>query len=261
MTRRKLTGLRAVLTGASSGVGRELALQMARRHVQMVLVARREEMLSDVREEITLLGWDAETITGDVCDPDIRSQIIDTASEKMGGLDLLINNAGITGLGRFDEANESRLRDIMEVNFFAPAELTRLALPLLKQGKTPAVVNVGSVLGHRAVPQKSEYCASKFALHGLTDALRAELVQDSIDFVLISPSTIASDLFETAIEDTSGKEWNSQKGMQPSAVASRIIRAMEKGRHEVIISAGGRMLVWLDRLCPPIMNRLIAKFG
>lgn len=265
MARRNLNHLRAVVTGASSGVGWELALRLARKRVRLILVARRAERLEQLREKILQQiddpEVDVELVTGNVTDPQIREQICRVANDKLGGLDLLINNAGITGLGRFDQADESRLREIMEVNFFAPAELIRIALPLLKGGKTPAVVNIGSVLGHRAVPLKSEYCASKFALHGLTDALRAELAKDGIDFVLVSPSTIASELFESAIDDSSQRQWKSDKGMKPEAVATRIVGAMERGRHEVIISTGGRMLVWLDRLCPPVMNRIIAKFG
>ena len=149
----------------------------------------------------------------------------------------------------------------MATNFMAPTELIRLSLSSLRSGTQPIIVNIGSVLGHCSVPNKSEYCASKFALHGLTDSLRAELAEDGIDFVLVSPSTIASELFESAIDDNSGREWKSGKGMKPEAVASRIVRAVEHGRHEVIISAGGLMLVWLDRLCPPLANHLMARYA
>ena len=93
-----------------------------------------------------------------------------------GGLDLLVNNAGIGAQGRFAEADPARLRQIMEVNFFAPAEMTRAALPLLKQGRRPMIVNIGSILGHRGIPGTSEYCASKFAVQGFSESLRAELV-------------------------------------------------------------------------------------
>src|SRR6185503_10392011 len=96
------------------------------------------------------------------------------------------------------QADEARLRQVFEVNLFAPAEFIREALPALRTGTTPIVVNVGSVLGHRAVPEKSEYCASKFALHGLTDALRSELAASQVDVLLVSPSTTESEFFERA---------------------------------------------------------------
>ena len=88
----------------------------------------------------------------------------------------------------------------MEVNFFAPAELIRAALPLLRAGRRPLIVNIGSVLGHVAVPHKSEYCASKFALHGLSDALRAELSREGIDLLLVSPSTTESEFADHVVE-------------------------------------------------------------
>ena len=261
MARRKLAGLRAILTGASSGVGWQLALQLAQKRVRLIAVARRAERLQQLEQAVHEVGGAITIVPGDVCESELRHNICSITRDQFGGLDLLINNAGITALGPFAEADERRLRQIMEVNFFAPAELTRLALPLLKSGNSPAIVNVGSVLGHRAVPLKSEYCASKFALHGFSDALRAELQRDGIDLVLVSPSTIASELFEAAIADTSGRDWKAKRGMSPAKVAAKIIRAIETGRHEVIISAGGKMLVWLDRLAPSLMNRILARFG
>ena len=114
---------------------------------------------------------------------------MEAVQQETGGLDLLVNNAGVGALGEFAEADPQRLRTVMEVNFFAPAELIRAAMPLLRAGEQPMIVNIGSVLGHRAVPLKSEYCASKFALHGFSDAVRAELADQGIDLLMVSPST------------------------------------------------------------------------
>jgi short-subunit dehydrogenase len=262
MARRKIAGYRAILTGASSGVGRELAKALAGAQVDLVLIARREDRLVELKRELSQYPARIEIVVGDITQNATRQQALSIAQTSFGGLDLLINNAGITGLGRFDQADAQRLREIMEVNFFGPAELIRESLPLLKgSGKRPAIVNVGSVLGHRAVPLKSEYCASKFAMHGFSDALRAELSEDGIDLILISPSTINSELFDTAISDTSGRKWNAARGTSPEKVAAKIVRAIKSGRHEIIISLGGKLLVWLDRFCPPLMNRLIARFG
>ncbi len=142
-------------------------------------------------------------------------------------------------------------------------ELTRTALPELVKGRTPLIVNVGSVLGHRAVPNKSEYCSSKFALHGFSDALRAELWRQGVHVMLVSPSTTASEFFDRL--KTSNSEENSAKanvrlGMSPERVARKIVKAMRRNRDELIISAGGTSLVWLDRLCPPLANWLARRF-
>ena len=146
----------------------------------------------------------------------------------------------------------------MEVNFFAPAEFIREALPMLRAGNRPLIVNIGSVLGHRAVPEKSEYCASKFALHGLSDSLRTELASSRIDVLLVSPSTTASEFFDRAVGEASRPQGRFG-AMSPEAVARRTALAMQSGRREIILSASGKLLVWLDRLCPPLADWLVAR--
>src|SRR4029079_8217356 len=114
--------------------------------------------------------------------------------------DLLINNAGVGALGRFEEAGAERLRRIMEVNFFALVEMARLAIPALQQGRRPLIVNISSILGHRAVPRSSEYCASKFAVQGFSESLRAELTRLKIGVLVVSPGTTATEFFDHAVE-------------------------------------------------------------
>ena len=163
-------------------------------------------------------------------------------------------------LGRFDQADEARLRHIMEVNFFAPAEFIREALPHCAAGTKPIIVNVSSVLGHRAVPDKSEYCASKFALHGLSDALRTELATSGIDVLLVSPSTTISEFFDVA---SSGAPRQPSRfgAMSAESVARQMITAMRSGRREIILSLSGKLLVWIDRLCPPLADWIVARWA
>ena len=141
-------------------------------------------------------------VSGDITDPSTRQSLIETAQEHWGAIDLLVNNAGIGAMGPFAEASPDRLELLMKVNFIAPAELSRMAYPLLVKGEQPALMNIGSILGHRAVPWKSEYCASKFAIRGLTAALRSEWKSEGIDVLHLSPSTTDSQFFDQAIEDT-----------------------------------------------------------
>jgi short-subunit dehydrogenase len=261
MGRRSLDGARAVVTGASSGIGRELARELARHGAQLIVTARREGRLRDLCEELTSAGYAARPVPGDITDHAVRLAVLRAADQAWGGLDVLVNNAGVGAIGPFHEAAPDRLRRILEVNFFAVAEMIRDAVPMLRQGRQPLVVNISSVLGHRAVPGKSEYCASKFALHGLSDALRAELSRLGIDVLLVSPSTTASEFFDNVLEDQGRPAWSSRGAMSPQAVARRTVRAMRRGSHEIILTPGGRLLVWLDRLCPPLANRLVARFG
>lgn len=214
-------------------------------------------------------------VPGDITDEGLRRSIIRLSVEQLGGLDILINNAGIGARGPFASSSPETLRQVFEVNFFAAAELTRLALPELVKGTTPLLVNLGSVLGHRAVPNKSEYCSSKFALHGFSDALRAELWRQRIHVMLVSPSTTDSEFFDhVLVSPLADSETQSTsppaetragitrpfRGMPPDRVARKIVRAMRRDRDELVLSAGGTCLVWLDRLSPSLANWLVRRF-
>lgn len=260
MSRRTIAGARTIVTGASSGIGWALARELARQGALMVVTARREDRLRQLVQAIQDGGGQATGVTGDLTDAEHRQRVIAAAGSWLGGLDLLINNAGVGALGAFAQAGAARLRQVMEVNFFGPVELIRAALPLLRTGRSPMIVNVGSVLGHRAVPNKTEYCASKFALHGFSDALRGELAQQGIDVLLVSPSTTRTEFFDSVLEKQGPEPPQAGAGMSPDAVARQTVRAIRAGRQEIILSVGGRALVWFDRLCPPLANRLVAWF-
>ena len=163
-------------------------------------------------------------------------------------------------MGRFCDAKPSRLQHVMDVNFFAPAELTRLFIPMLKLSDRAAIINISSVLGHTSVPDKSEYCASKFALHGFSDSIRGELAGDGIDVILVSPSTIKTEFFESAVEDTTNTDWQRRPGMTPDYVAIQTIKALKSGAREVILPLNGRLFVWFDRLFPGLSERMIRRF-
>lgn len=261
MPRRELAGKRILVTGASSGIGRHLALQLAEAGSRVMLCARRAERLNGLVEQISEAGGCAIMLAGDVTDGAYRGRLLQECQSQWGGLDIVINNAGIGAMGRFDEASPQRLREIFEVNFFAAVELIRESVPMLKTGDDPLIVNISSVLGHRGAPLKSEYSASKFALHGFSDAVRAELASDDVEVLLVSPSTTDSEFFDASIEDQTARDWKKGGAMPPEDVARRTIRAMRKRRHEIILTFGGRILVWLDRLIPGLANRLMAKFG
>ena len=262
MPRRPIRGLRTIVTGATSGIGRAVVVELVRQGARVIGMGRRRERLEQLAAELPATA-DFRYFAGDVTNHADRAQALNLAHTAFAGLDALINNAGSGALGRFDEADEHRLRQIMEVNFFAPAEFIREALPLLAAGRQPVIVNVSSVLGHRAVPLKSEYCASKFALHGLSDALRAELAPRGIDLLLVSPSTTASEFFNVALSSGSARKPKSSSfgAMPAQTVARRLVRAIAVGRRETILSAGGKALVWLDRLCPPLADFLIGRWG
>ena len=172
--RRTLAGKRVVLTGASSGIGRALASELARAGANLVLAARSGEKLDEAVHSLSGGTAKAFAVPTDLTQPADRERLIAAAIEKLGGIDLLINNAGIAGWGHFANSDEVVMRHVMEVNFFAPVELIRLALRPLSGGNEPAIVNISSMCGRRAMPAWPEYSASKFALCGISEASAAK---------------------------------------------------------------------------------------
>lgn len=258
--KRELKNRRAVVTGASSGIGFETALELVRQGVSVVVVARREDRLQQLVDQITALGGKVESVVGDITDPETRRRALDAAQANFGGLDILVNNAGIGAMGLFEEADPQRVRRIMEVNFFALVEMTRLALPLLKQGVAPIIVNVSSILGHRGTPHNSEYSASKFAVHGFSESIRAEFTRLGIDVLVVSPGTTETEFFDRAIEKKTEPNWPKHKPISAAAVAKQIVRAMRAGRHEIVPYRWGRVLCWLNRLSPRLVDGIMARY-
>jgi short-subunit dehydrogenase len=249
MARRSIEGCRGILTGASSGIGRALAGELVRGGARLLVLGRRAERLEELARSLAGAPGKVSVLAGDVTHEDIRRTAVERVQALYGGLDLLVNNAGSGAMGRFDEATPERLRQIMEVNFFAAAELTRACLPLLRQGNRPMVVNIGSVLGHRGVPGCAEYCASKFALRGLSESLRSELAAQGIDVLLVSPARTATEFFESAVNPHL-TNWPKVRGIAPEIVARRTVRAIRRGRRELVPSFTGKLLVWASRLVP-----------
>lgn len=260
MARRTIAGRCGILTGASSGIGRALASQLVREGARLVVVARRLERLQELAASLAGTLGQLEILPGDITESEVRQAAIDRALARFGRLDLLINNAGIGAVGPFADAPEERLRQVMEINFFAPAEMIRQALPALKAGQQPMVVNVGSVVSHRAIPRYSEYCASKFALRGLSEALRAELAPAGIDVLVVSPGTTSTEFFDSAI-DTPGPPARLRRAVSSEVVASRTVKAICQGRHEIVIGGSTKLLWWANRLFPRVVDGLMARYG
>jgi short-subunit dehydrogenase len=257
--RRELRGARILLTGASSGIGRCLADQAARAGAKLALVARSADRLQELTRSLTDLGAEAIALPGDVtCEAD-RQHMLSAAVERFGGLDVLINNAGVGSWCHFAESSEELLRRIMEVNFFAPAELIRLAIPILRKGRRPAIVNVASMCGRRGIPAWSEYSASKFALCGLTEALRGEMVRFAIDVLLIVPGLTRSDLWQHLLRNTGRYPLDPSKGMPPESVAAGILRALQKNRTETVLGWDARWILRTNRFLPRLVDALLAR--
>jgi short-subunit dehydrogenase len=260
MARRELNGKRIIITGASSGIGAGLTIEAAKRGALVLATARNAERLQQVVAEARKQGGRVETVIGELTESADRQRIIQAVEQKFGGLDLLINNAGIGATGHFQYAGPERLRQIMEVNFFAVCELTRLAIPLLKNGNDPAILMINSVAGRRAIASRSEYSASKYALMGFTEALRAELSKDNIQVHTVLPGLTQSNFEQNMIENNARHSLHAQRSMSAAECAGQILDGVERRINERVLTLKGKLLLLASRLAPRFVDRKMASF-
>jgi short-subunit dehydrogenase len=248
-----------LITGASGGIGRCVAEQAAREGARLVLAARTGERLDELAQTLRAGGADVRTVPADITVAPDRERILRAAVEGFGGLDVLINNAGVGSFGHFATSNEAVLRQVMEVNFFAPAELIRVAVPILMKGHQPAIVNVASMCGRRGLPAWSEYSASKFALCGLTEALRGELARFDVDILLVVPGLTGSELGEHLLRKAGRMKIDFSAGMPPEKVAEGILRALRRNRTETVLGRDARWILRANRFFPWLVDALLAR--
>jgi short-subunit dehydrogenase len=253
---RNITNLRVILTGASSGIGQALASEFVTAGAKVALAARSADKLHSFA---STLGPNALVVPTDISNATDRQRLIETATQAWGGLDLLVNNAGVGAWGHFATSNESINRQVLEVNFFAPAELIRLAVPHLTKGVTPAICNITSMCARRGIPAWPEYSASKFALIGLSEALRGEMARFDIDLITIVPGLTASDLSRHLLRNEGRAEIRHDKGMSPAYVATKVVDAIRKNRREVVLGWEAKLILTLNRFAPRFVNWRSAK--
>ncbi len=270
--RRDLDGRIVLITGASRGIGRRVAERLAKPGAKLALTARSVDDLAKVVAICRAAGAECEAFAGDLTKPEDRTRIIRDTAARFGGLDVLINSAGVCSFGEFSTSTEDIVRKVLEVNFFAQAEMIRAAHPLLlrsseqaKDGWRPAVVNVASICGRWGIPSMSEHCASKHAFVGLTESLRGEFERYGIDVLLVLPGLVRSDDLNRHLLRNDGKIYLDFEGAQPSdEVAVDVIKTLLRNRTEATsgwVSYG----VWLSRRLFPravrfFMQRKVWKY-
>ena len=250
MARRTLTGSRVLITGASQGIGRALAVAAAARGAKVIATARSAELLDELVRDVRAAGGTIEPVVADITNADDRAKMVSTATDKFGGLDVLINNAGIGATGHFMDSEPDILRTIFETNYFGLVEVTRAFLPMLKAGKTPAIVNISSVVGKRALPARCLYSASKFAVQGFSEAIRAELAKDGVDVIVINPGLTQTNFSKNMLEQKAKVQLDHLRGMTSEQVAEATLKAVEKGKPEATFTLQGKMLVLVNRFFP-----------
>jgi len=257
MPRRTFRDARCLVTGASSGLGRSLAEHLARAGARVILTGRSADRLDGVIAGLVAGGVDRSaliSVSADLTLAADRRRVLDIAGERLGALDLAINAAGVGAYGHFETHDESVLRRLFEVNFFALAELSRGVLPLLRLGESPALINIGSIVARRALPGRPEYSASKFAVAGLTEALRAEWAKYGISILLVNPGFTATSFERNLVIDNAVYKTSHRRTMTADQVATATLRALTHGRHEVTLTRPGRILLMANRLLPRLVD-------
>jgi short-subunit dehydrogenase len=257
--KRQLQDRRILITGASGGIGACLAEQAAAAGGRLVLAARSADRLEELAGRLASRGADVLAVPADVTVPADRQRLLDRAVERLGGLDVLINNAGVASWAHFADSSEAILRQVMDVNFFAPVELIRLAVPVLALGQQPAVVNVASMCGRRGMPAWSEYSASKFALCGMTEALRGEFTRFEIDVLLVLPGLTRSGLHANLLRNSGRMKIDFTAGMPPEKVAAGVLRALRGNHTETVVGRDAKWMLRVNRFFPWLVDWLIAR--
>jgi short-subunit dehydrogenase len=257
---RDLKGQRIILTGATSGIGWYVATRLIAEGARVIVSGRRAERLRNLKLSLGN-SVNLVTVQGDLCDERHREKLVDVAAQSWGGLDILINNAGVGAVGPFSGSTPQRLRHVFELDFFATAELTRLSIGWLKQSQRPVICNVTSVLAYRGVPLKSEYCAAKFAVRGWSESLRVELLRDGIRVVMVAPSTTRSEFFSALIDSDQSAAGSGFWAQSAHCVARRVCQSLKTGRSESILTAGGRLLANFSFWWPWATDRVLNRFA
>ncbi|WP_435016812.1 SDR family NAD(P)-dependent oxidoreductase [Tundrisphaera sp. TA3] len=261
--RRTFRGARCLVTGASSGLGRALAEHLAHSGARVLLTGRSTERLEAIVASLVASGIPADsvpTVAADLTEASGRDRVIAKAGECFGALDLAINGAGVGATGHFDTHDPSVFRTVFEINVFALVEMTRAMLPLLRRGESPSLVNIGSIVARRGLPGRSEYTASKFAVAGFTEAIRAEWVKFGIDVMLLNPGFTATEFEQNLVVDTAKVSVTHKRVMTADQVARSTLRAVLRRRKELTLTAEGRMLLLVNRLAPRIVDAGLARF-
>ena len=252
-----------VITGASSGIGRELAYQLAEQGAWLSLAARNGERLTAVAKECQARGGKAIAIVTDVSEQTQCAQLIQRTVENYDRIDVLVNNAGITMWANFEEVSDiSFYEQIMRVNYLGSVYCTYYALPFLKKTKGQ-IIGISSLAGKNGIPKRSGYAASKHAIVGFFDTLRIELEEYGISVTMIYPDFVATETRKRAfgadgkpIGESPVKE---REVMSAEKCAQLIIQAAATRKRELMMTWRGKAGVWVKLIAPGLVDRIAKK--
>lgn len=268
---RTLSEVVAVVTGAASGIGRALALRLAREGCDLALADREAASLRNVAAEIRGLGRKVSTHGVDVADRVAMEEFRDAVIREHGRVGLVVNNAGVALYGTVAQVTIGEIEWLMNINFWGVVHGTKLFLPILQEQPEAHIVNLSSIFGIIAPPGQAAYCASKFAVRGFSEALRAELAGSTVHLSIVHPGGVRTNIAANARAaasvgnlDRSGFVTRFEKLARstPEAAADRIVAGILANEPRILIGGDARILDRLQRLLPVRYGRVVARlFG
>ncbi|GIW40207.1 MAG: oxidoreductase [Candidatus Binatia bacterium] len=243
------TGRVAIVTGASSGIGRQVAVDLAARGVRTVLVARRKDKLEEVLATVRPRSPESFFVVADVAERDTPARVVRETHERFGRIDILVNNAGISKRKHILRLTMEEIEHVMRVNFFAAAAFTLEVLPIMRARGEGYIVNVSSMVGRFGNPRESAYCASKFAMTGFAEAAYFDLEPYGIHVGFVNTGPIDTEIWSHDEEPTyRGKLY------PPSVVSAAVFRCIEGRKPEVTAPPLYRLPILLHVLAPSLMR-------
>ncbi|WAC40412.1 SDR family oxidoreductase [Pedobacter sp. SL55] len=250
-----------VITGASSGIGKALAEEMAKRGANVVLGARQYVTLCEITAELQQkYNISALAVQADVSSEADCKALIDQATLTFGKIDILINNAGLSMRALFKDVELSVLKNLMDVNFWGTVYCTKYALPeILKT--TGSIVSVSSIAGYRGLPGRTGYSSSKFAMNGFMECLRTELLKTGVHVMVACPGFTTSNIRVAALskDGQAHGETSMEEGKMMSAeeVAARICDGITQRKRTLIMTRQGKLAVWVNKLFPAFADKKV----
>ncbi len=246
-----------LVTGASSGIGRETALLYGRLGARLALVARREALLESVAAEVREAGGDALVAPADVGDATAARAAVARVCDTWGRIDLLVNNAGLLRPASVDRIEAADLDAMLRVNLYGALFMTQATLPILLQHPGGSIINVASLAGRRGLTPLGGYCATKFALIGLSEALRTELDAETLHVGIVLPGVVDTPMVQGVDQAGEIPEWPVELNMPPEWVAAAIALAARFRLREISVPPGAALLEELAALTPGVSDLLI----
>lgn len=256
-----LKGKTVVITGASSGIGKALAEELAKRGANLVLGARQYVTLCEITANLEAkYAIKALAVQADVSKEEDCEHLIKQTVTTFGGVDVLINNAGLSMRALFKELDLSVIKNLMDVNFWGTVYCTKYALPEILKTKG-SIVGVSSIAGYRGLPGRTGYSSSKFAMNGFMEALRTELLKSDVHVMVACPGFTTSNIRVAALakDGVAHGETSMEEGKMMSAeeVAARICDGIIKRKRTLIMTGQGKLAVWMNKLFPAFTDKKV----